>query len=57
MPPTPASGLVKMIAVVANEKGLPVFPLDVSQASVQAPLERGIYMRLPRVAVNFLVKF
>ena len=45
--PTPASAPVKMIAAIANEKGLPVFHLDVSQAFVQAPLEEKIYMRLP----------
>ena len=32
--PTPASAPVKMIAAIANEKGLPVFHLDVSQAFV-----------------------
>ena len=37
--PTPASAPVKRIAAIANEKGLPVFHLDVSQAFVQAPLE------------------
>ena len=36
-----------MSAVVANELGLPVCHLDVSQAFVQAPLEEEIYMRLP----------
>ena len=46
--PTPASAPVQMLAVVANELGLPVFHLDVSQAFVQAPLEDEIYMRLPR---------
>ena len=46
-PPTPASAPVKMLAAIANEKGLPVFHLDVSQAFVQAPLEEKIYMRLP----------
>ena len=45
--PMPASAPVKMIAVIANEKGLPVFYLEVSQAFVQAPLEEEIYMRLP----------
>ena len=45
--PTPASAPVKMLAVVPNELGLPVFHLDVSQAFVQAPLEEEIYMRLP----------
>ena len=45
--PTPASAPVKMIVVIANEKGLPVFHLDVSQAFVQAPLEKEIYMCLP----------
>ena len=45
--PMPASAPVKMIAAIANEKGLPVFHLDVSQAFVQAPLENEIYMRLP----------
>ena len=45
--PTPASAPVKMIAAIANEKGLPVFHLDVSQSFMQAPLEEEIYMRLP----------
>ena len=45
--PTPASTPVKMITAIANEKGLPVFHLDVSQAFVQAPLEEEIFMRLP----------
>ena len=45
--PTPASAPVKIIAVAANELGLPVFHLDVSQAFVQAPLAEEIYMRLP----------
>ena len=45
--PTPASAPVKMIAAIANESGLPVFHLDVSQAFVQAPLEEEIHMRLP----------
>ena len=45
--PTPASAAVKMIAAIANEKGLPVFHLDVCQAFVQALLEEEIYMRLP----------
>ena len=45
--PTPASAPVKMIAAIANEKGLPVFPLDMSQVFVQAPLEEEIYTRLP----------
>ena len=43
--PTLASAPVKMIATIANEKGLPVFHLD--QAFVQAPLEEEMYMRLP----------
>ena len=45
--PTPASAPVKTIAVIANELGLPVFHLDVSQAFIRAPLEEEIYMRLP----------
>ena len=44
--PTPASAPAKMIAI-ANEKGLPVFHLDVSRAFVQAPLEEEMYTRLP----------
>ena len=45
--PTPAAAPVKMIAAVANEKVLPVYHLDVSQAFVQAPLKEEILMRLP----------
>ena len=45
--PTLASASVKMIASIANEKGLPVFHLHVPQAYVQAPLEEEIYMRPP----------
>ena len=45
--PTPAAAPVKMIAAVANENGLPVHHLDVSQAFVQAPLKEDIFMRLP----------
>ena len=45
--PTPAAAPVKMIAAVANEKGLPVYHLDVSQAFVQVPLKEEIFMRLP----------
>ena len=44
--PTPTSAPVKMIATIANEKGLSVFHLGVSQALVQAPLEEEIFMRL-----------
>ncbi|CAM9559144.1 unnamed protein product [Ascophyllum nodosum] len=45
--PTPASASVKIIAaMIANEKYLPVFHLDMSQAFVQAHLEE-IYRRLP----------
>ena len=40
--PTPASAPVKIIAVAANELGFPVFHLDVSQAFVQAPLNKEI---------------
>ena len=46
--PTSATAPVKMIAAVANnEKGLPVYHLDVSQAFVQAPLKEDIFVRLP----------
>ena len=44
--PMPVSAPVKMIAAIANEKGLSVFHLDVSWAFVQGPLEK-IYMRPP----------
>ena len=44
---TPAPAPVKIIAAIANENDSPVFHLGVSQAFVQAPLEKGIYMRLP----------
>ena len=53
--PTPASAPVKIIATIATENGLPVFHLDVSQALVQAPLDK-ICMCPPPVAVNPLVK-
>ena len=36
-----------MIAATADEKGLPIFHLDVPQSFAQAPLEEEIYMRLP----------
>ena len=46
--PTPTSAPVKIIAAaITNEKDLPIFHLDVSQAFVQAPLEEEMYMRLP----------
>ena len=44
---TPTSALVELIAVIANEKGLPAFHLDLSQAFVQVPLEKEMFMRLP----------
>ena len=39
----PASAPVKIITIAANDLGLPVFHLDVSQAFVQASLEEEIY--------------
>ena len=45
--PSPSAAPVNMRVTVANEKGLPVYHLDVSQASVQAPLSEEILMRLP----------
>ena len=45
--PTPAAALVKIKAAVANEKGLPVYHLDLSQEFVQAPLREEVFMRLP----------
>ena len=42
--PTPAAAPVKMIAAVANEKGMPVYHLDVSRAFVQATLKETIFM-------------
>ena len=54
---TPASAPIKMIAAIANEKGLPVFRFDVSQTFVQAPLEEEIYMRLPPGCGEFSGKF
>ena len=50
--PTPASAPVKIIAVIANEKGLLIYHLHVSQAFVQAPLKEEIFMRLPLAAVS-----
>ena len=41
-----------MIATVANEKGVPMYHLDVSQAFIQAPLKEKISMRLPLVVVK-----
>lgn len=41
-PKTPASSSVEVLAVVANEVGLPVFYLDLYQASSQEPLEKEI---------------
>ena len=54
--PTPTPAPVKMIAAIANEKDLPVFHLDVSQAFVQAPLEKKILCAFPSVVVNSLVR-
>ena len=45
--PTPTSAPVKMIAATANEKGLPVFRLDVSHGFVKAPPDKEFYTRLP----------
>ena len=45
--PTPGSAPVKMIAAIANENGLPIYDLDVSQAFVQPPLKEEIFMHLP----------
>ena len=47
--PTPASAPVKMIAVIANEKRLPINHLDVSQAFIQAPLKEEIF---PQVSLD-----
>ena len=55
-PPTPASTPVKMIAAIANEKGLPVFHLDVSQALCRSLLRRKFICASSPVAVNSLVK-
>ena len=41
---TPAAAPVKMISAVANEKGFPVYHLDVSQAFMQTPLREEISM-------------
>ena len=45
--PTPTAAAVKMITSVVNEKGLPVYHLDLSQAFVQASLKKEIIMHLP----------
>ena len=45
--PTPAAAPVTMIATVANEKGLPVYHIDVPQVFVPAPLRDDIFTRLP----------
>ena len=44
--PTPAEALVKMIVAVANQKGLPVYHLNVSQAFEHALLKEVIFLRL-----------
>ena len=49
--PMPAAAPVKMIFTVANEKGFPVYYLDVSQAFVQAPLKEDMCV-FSRVVVN-----
>ena len=54
--PTLTSAPVKMIAAIANEIGLPVFHLDVSQAFVQTPLEEKIICAFLPVTVNSLAK-
>ena len=38
---------MKIIATIANDKGLAIFHLDVSEALVLAPFEERVHMRLP----------
>ena len=38
---------MKILAAVANEQGLKIFHLDVTQAFVRAKLDAKIYMKLP----------
>ena len=54
--PTPAEAPVKMIVAVANQKGLPVYHLNVSQAFVQAPSKEVIFCVFPRVVVDYREK-
>jgi len=44
--PTSASAAIKMIASIANEIGLPIYHLDVSQVFVQASVKGEFLMRL-----------
>jgi len=55
--PTPASDSVKMIAHIANEKRLPVYNLDISQAFMQTPLNENFLYISPLAMVNFQGKF
>ena len=47
--PTPASAPVKIIAAIANEKGLPVFHLEVSGVRAGAPRGGNLYAPSPRL--------
>ena len=41
--PTPSSASIKILAAVANEQGLTVFPIEVEQAFIRAKLDRDIH--------------
>ena len=45
--PTRTSAPVKMMPAVVNEKGLPVYHQALSQAFVQSPLEKEIFISVP----------
>ena len=48
----PSSASIKLVLIVANERGLPLYHLDVAQAYIRASLDKQVYMKLPAVAVK-----
>lgn len=46
--PCLSSASIKLVVAVANEKGLPNYHcIDVAQAYIRAPLDEGVYLKLP----------